>query len=125
MVSWPPLVANKVVFKKEATEQDIDFFWTDIVGYPTSGGRWSRPGIGSVVRTQSEGGHEVVTFSFRPDASEEQKADIRTRIDSYAPVFQYLENVSTADPVPPSPIPATENSKPKKQGIGSAPNPDR
>ena len=115
MISFPPPVANKVLFKKGATDEEIARFWSHIIGYPTGeNSSWTRPGIESAARTPAENGHEVVTFSYRPNATEEQRADIRVRINSYPPVFQYLENVTTAIPIPsPSPL-VRPNVKMKK-----------
>ena len=96
MISFPPPIANKVLFKKDATHEEIERFWTHVIGFPTEGGgSRSLPGIESVARTGQENGHETVTFSFRAEATEEQKADVRESIHSYSPVFQYLENVPT------------------------------
>lgn len=90
-------IGNKVLFKKEATHEEIERFWTDIIGYPTDdkGGHWSRPGVSGGFRPLDENGHQVIIFSFRPEASEEEKNDVRQRINNYAPVFQFLENVDT------------------------------
>lgn len=99
-------VGNKVLFKTEATHDEIERFWNEIIGYPTDdkGGTWSRPGVGGGFRPGPEGEHEVIVFSFAPDATEEEKNDIRERIRNYSPVHEYLENVDTS-PVPNQPSP--------------------
>ncbi len=76
-------IANKVLFKKEATHDEIENFKTQVIGEA------SRADKGE------ENGHRVVVFEFWPDASEEQKNEIRERIKNYPPVYQYLENVET------------------------------
>ena len=99
MFHFPPPIANKVLFKKEATHDEIERLWTHIIGYPTGEtSSWTRPGIEGAARTAAENGHEVVTFSFRPEATEDQKSDIRARINSYPPVFHNFEDVPTATP---------------------------
>jgi hypothetical protein len=93
MVSFPPPIANKAVFKPDATEEEIDRFWTHIIGYPDEQeGMSFRPGILAAARS----GNRVITFAFRDDVTDKQKNDVRERIKNYEPVFQYLENVSTS-----------------------------
>ena len=99
-------VANKVFFKKGSTHEEIERFWTHVIGYPTNdrGGHSSHPGVRGGFRPGPENGHEVIAFEFRSDATEEEKADIRERIKNYPPVHQYLENVDTTpiqDETPP------------------------
>lgn len=118
MISFPPPIANKVLFKKDATDEEIDKLWTHVLGYPTSEtSHRTRPGVQSVARTVAEDGHEVVTFSFFSDATEEQKVDIRKRIQSYPPVFRYLENVPSATPTPLPSMQLNANVKTKKVRI--------
>ncbi len=107
-------IANKVLFKKEASHEKIEMFWTDIIGYPTDdrGGHWSRPGVSGGFRPGDENGYEVIVFSFRPEATEEEKNDVRERIKNYPPVYQFLENVDTT-PVE-TPKLEADNSNTKK-----------
>ncbi|MBA2378429.1 MAG: hypothetical protein H0V76_02505 [Blastocatellia bacterium] len=45
-----PAISNKVLSKKEATHDEVQRFWTEIVGYPTGkASRWSRPGVQAVL----------------------------------------------------------------------------
>jgi hypothetical protein len=90
-------IANKVLFKKDAHHEEIERFWTHVIGYPTDdrGGHWSHPGVGGAFRSESEDGHEVIVFSFRPEATEDEKNDVRERIRNYTPVYRFLENVGT------------------------------
>ncbi len=90
-------VANKVVFKKDATHDEVQKFWSDVLseGVSESGTR-TRPGVQGISSNSPENGHEVVTFAFFANATDEQKSDIRERIMAYPPVHQYLENVDTS-----------------------------
>ena len=125
MIHYPPPIANKVLFKRSATNDEIERFWTEVVGYPTGeGSHWTRPGIEVVMRTAAEDGHEVVTFAFRPNATEDQKADIRTRINSYPPAYQYFENVPTAV-VEPQPSLSSINVVTKKAIVTDSTNSNR
>ncbi len=92
-----PDVANKVVFKREATHAEVQDFWRTVLSEPHGvSGSMTRPGVGGVSSNIPENGHEVVTFVFFNNATDEQKADIRRRIMAYPPVYQYLENVDTS-----------------------------
>lgn len=115
MVTFPPSVANKVLFKKEATHDEIEKFWSHVIGYPTGGSsHWTRPGVAGGARTPAENGHDVVIFSFRPDATGDQKADIRARIKAYSPIYQFLENIDTNPKETPPPV-ENQDSPPKKE----------
>lgn len=113
-----PSVANKVLFKSEASHDEIEQFWTHVIGYPTDdrGGHWSRPGVGGAFRPGPQNGHEVIVFSFTPSATEEEKNDVRERIRNYPPVYQFVENVDTTPAE--TPVPDGDNSIPKKFAIG-------
>jgi hypothetical protein len=92
MVSFPPPIANKVEFKLDATDEQIEKFWTQIIGYSeTLGGMSFRPGVVSAARS----GHRTITFAFRDNATDEQKNDMRERINNYPPVQRFLESVDT------------------------------
>jgi hypothetical protein len=114
-----PAVANKVLFKSDASHDDIERFWTHVIGYSTDdrSGHWSRPGVGGAFRPGPQNGHEVIVFSFTPSATEEQKNDVRERIRNYSPVYQLLENVDTTPAG--TPVPDVDNSIPKKTAVGS------
>ena len=96
-------IANKVLFKKDATHDEIERFKTAVI---------SHQGVGSRGDNGEENGHRVVVFEFWPDASEEQKNEIRERIKNYPPVYQYLENVDTTTPQVPSPANPTNTKQP-------------
>lgn len=91
-----PQTANKVIFKKDATHDEVQAFWREVLSEPVGEtGSKSRPGIQAVASNPDENGHEVVTFAFFENATEEQKADIRRRINEYEPVLEFLEDVDT------------------------------
>lgn len=108
MVSFPPPIANKVVFRSDATDEQIERFWTHIIGTSDSeGGMSFRPGVRSATRS----GHRTITSAFRDDATEEEKDYIRERIRNYRPVHQYLENVDTLQQKHPEPNIDNVNTK--------------
>lgn len=115
-----PPVANKVFFKKDATHDEVQAFWQQVLAEPVGeSGDKSRPGIQSVSSNPDENGHEVVTFSFFDSATEEQKADIRRRISEYTPVLQFVENVATSSTIPEI---IADKSKDVKKAIAREPN---
>ena len=114
-----PAVANKVVFKKDATDEDVQKFWREVLSDPVGkSGEKTRPGIQSIGSSLPENGHEVVVFAFFPGATESEKADVRSRIRANEPVQDYFENVETKPP--PTPETSVSNSNdvklPKKGG---------
>ena len=68
----------------------------------SASGEQTRPGIQSIGSSPPEDGHEVVLFSFFADATDDQKSDIRERIESYPPVLRYQENIDTTTPETPT-----------------------
>jgi hypothetical protein len=109
-----PTIANKVILKKGATDDDVQKLWREVLSSPVGKtGSDTRPGIQSIGSSQPEEGHEVVLFSFFSNATDEQKGDIRQRIDAYSPVLRYLENVDTTPIEIPIPQPE-DNAKPAK-----------
>ena len=102
-------IANKVLFKKDATHEEIERFWSHVIGYPTGPtSNWSRPGSAGGARSESENVHEVIVFSFGPERN-----DLRLRVKNYPPVHQFLENVSTITTTEPSEL-RIDNSNGKK-----------
>lgn len=109
-----PPIANKVIFKADATHEEVQNFWKEVLSIPTGeSGEYTRPGIQSISSSLPENGREVVLFSFFENATDAQKADIRTRIEAYNPVDQYLENVDTTQQETPPPA-ENKDSAPKK-----------
>lgn len=109
-----PAVANKVVFKRDATHDEIQEFWRTVLSEPHNvSGSMTRPGVRGIGNNTPENGHEVVTFVFFETATDEQRADIRRRIMAYPPVLQYLEGVDTS-------IVTTEPEFPKAAGPNNA-----
>jgi len=106
-----PSIANKVIFKKDATHEEVQNFWSEVLSDRVgASGKRTRPGIQGISSNPPENGHEVVTFSFFENATEAQIADVRSRILAYPPVDQYLENVDTSAPVSPESSPVNGNS---------------
>ena len=90
-----PAVANKVIFKKNATFDDVQKLWREVLSDPFGESERTRPGIQSIGSSLPVEGHEVVLFSFFTNATDVQKADVKQRILAYPPVLRYLENVDT------------------------------
>lgn len=115
MSSIVPSIANKVIFEKDATDNDVQKFWREVLSDPVGeSGSDTRPGIQSIVRTSPENGREIVVFEFFPNATESERADVRSRIKAFAPVHSYMENVDTTPLATPI-TPLSDNSAPLKR----------
>jgi hypothetical protein len=116
-----PAVANKVVFKKDATHDEVQDFWRTVLSEPHNvSGSWPRPGVRGISSNLPENGHEVITFVFFETATDEQKAELRNRIMAYPSVMQYHEGVDTSivttEPEPPkAESPDNLNRIPKRE----------
>ena len=112
-----PPIANKVVFKGEATHDQVQRFWKEVLSESVGpSGERSRPGIQAISSSLPENGREVVLFSFFAHATEEQKTDIRNRVLSYSSVDVYLENIE----IKPFETPALENSNTNISNVNDA-----
>jgi hypothetical protein len=101
-----PEVSNLVVFKKDATHEQIENFWAIPL---------SRPGVSGVGRNPAIQGYENISFSFFSNATEAQREDVIQAVKSSPIVYKLMENVSTSqvdkvDDSLPLPIKSIEQS---------------
>jgi hypothetical protein len=96
----PGVTADLIVyFKPDATREQIDSFWENVLKYsdPNGGGHFLRPGVGRLSRVESVEGHEgiaIILFWQAPDA---ERAQLRRGIDASPLVFTVLENIAPKD----------------------------
>jgi hypothetical protein len=82
-----------IFFRVDATHDQIESFWAEVLSYPTQGGHWTRPGVGGILRLAAVHGHEAVAVSFFPNATEAEREDIKSRVHSSPLVYKVMENV--------------------------------
>jgi hypothetical protein len=89
-----PEVADLVIlFKSDATEDQINNFWDETLSTRQGTGSWPRPGTSGIARIGYVQGHVVVAVSFSPSATEAQREDIKSRVKSSPIVYKVMENV--------------------------------
>ena len=112
MISLIPDIGNKVIFKKDVSEEAISKFWEETISTERSDGRGYEhlPGIRGIARVVAENGHETLVLSYFPGATEEQISYIRKKIKASPIVEEYLENVDTSPPPTPAPAPTKKTS---------------
>lgn len=90
-----PPVANKIVFRKGVSSDEVQAFWRDVLSTPHSGGgSMSLPGVQSMSTALPEDGHEILLFSFFETATKDQKAVVRDRILTSSKVLQLKEDTA-------------------------------
>ena len=112
-----PPVANKIVFKKGVSSDEVQDFWRDILSQPNSSGRgeMSLHGIQSIGTLQPEDGSEVLVYSYFESATDDEKAMVKQKIVSSPKVLRLLENVQTNYWPLPEPSIETSNSNQLKR----------
>ena len=93
----PDKTADLIVyFKTDATQQQIDDFWNNVLSYPDpkGGGRLLRPGVGRLSRVQPVEGHEGIAVIFYWDTANSERAELRRLIDASPMVFTVLKDVA-------------------------------
>lgn len=85
-----------VVFKEGTTNEQINDFWNITMSVERAGesGYERLPGVGTMGRSQSRNGQEIIVFDFFSDATEEQKQYVFSKVKSSPVVHQLLENES-------------------------------
>ncbi len=92
-----PEVADLVIyFKSEATHDQIESFWQEILSTREEKGHRHRPGIGSMVRRAPVQSHEVIVVSFFPNATAAQREDVKSRVKLSPIVYRIKENLPTS-----------------------------
>ena len=93
----PEVTADLIVyFKMDATHEQIEGFWNNVLSYPDPSGRGQslRPGVGRLSRVESVEGHEGIAIIFFSNAADTDRAQLRRGIEASPIVFTVLENVA-------------------------------
>lgn len=96
----PEVAADLIVyFKSDATHDQIESFWQNVLSYPALDGRGyhTRPGVHMLGRTPAVEGHEGIAINFFANATNAERTDLRSRIDASPFVFTVLENIAPDD----------------------------
>jgi len=98
MSSVIPPVANKIVFQREVSSEEVQAFWHEVLSQPSSSGSGEDhiPGIQTVSLGSEQNGSRTIVFSFFAEATEEQKSMVRQRIGRSPKVYQLLERIEIA-----------------------------
>jgi hypothetical protein len=81
-----------IFFKLDATDDQIMYFWDEVLGTPRKDGRGinHKPGINGVTASVSVDGHRSVTVSFWPTATSEEKSRVVRDVMASPIVFKVL-----------------------------------
>ena len=94
MIPLDPDVADLIIlFKPEASHDEIENFWQETLSMRQEKGSWPRLGIRDIGRIPSIHGHEAVMVNFFPSATESEREDIKSRVKSSPIVYKVFENV--------------------------------
>ena len=95
MISVGPDVPHELVifFTEGATHDQIETFWSEVLSYPTRDGHWPRPGVGGILRIAAVQGHEGLAVTFFSNATDAERADIKSRVRASPIVYRVMENV--------------------------------
>ena|SRR2546423_9733889 len=96
----PEVKASLVIyFKHGVTHDQIEEFWDEVLSRPDPrGGHYHRDGVGTISRIYPPvQGHEGIAMTFFPDATKEERDEVKRDISSSPIVYKVLENVSPAD----------------------------
>ena len=96
----PDVIADLIVyFKADATHDQIEGFWQNVLSYPRPDGRGysHRPGVRTLGRVESVENHEGVSINFFSNATDPERSQLRRGIDTSPIVFTVLENIAPKD----------------------------
>lgn len=96
MISFFDEVNDVIVFKEGTTNQQIEEFLNRTLSLERLDGRGfaNLPGIRTMTRIQPRNGREAIAFGFFPNATEEQKEFVYSRVNSSPILHQLLKNGS-------------------------------
>lgn len=89
-------INSVVVFEKGTTNDQINDFWEKTMSLERTDGRGydHLPGIRTMMQIQPRNGRDAMAFGFFPNATEEQRQFVFSRVRSSTIVYQLLENES-------------------------------
>jgi hypothetical protein len=79
-------------FKKDSSRQARDSFYETVLNKPVPGGYWPRDGVQATFGID-QSGYEGFGIIFRPEATHEQREDIKERLTESPIVYKVYENV--------------------------------
>ena len=85
-----------IVFKSDATDEQVGAFWRNVLQVPDQSGRGHRfrEGISSTLNVSPIDGHHALAVQFQEDAPQGQKEEIKSRIKRTPLVYKLFENVA-------------------------------
>lgn len=91
--------SNIIIFKKDVTRDQVSEFWNTVMSTERSDGRGftTIPGVGTMGSLRTRNGNDTMTFSFFPNATEEQKQFVFSTVKDSSIVEQVLENQSVKE----------------------------
>jgi hypothetical protein len=98
--SFGPEIRSDLVvfFNRDVSHQQIEDFWHDTLSKPDTGrGQPLRDGISDTARIDAVQGHEGVSVSFFPNASQAQKEALEKEVRSSPIVYKVLKDIAPAD----------------------------
>lgn len=96
----PEVRASLVIyFKSGATQEQISSFTKEVLSrpHPEGRGHYQPVGVQSLLRVRAVQGHEGIAITFFPNATDEQRQNLRDAVNASPVVYKVLENVSPAD----------------------------
>lgn len=93
----PDVTADRIIFfKLGVTEQQIATFWHEVLSRPRTDGKGDdpRPGVGMTARESAVQGHEGISLSFFPNATQAQRDDLERAVKSSPLVYKVLKNTA-------------------------------
>lgn len=95
----PEVRADLVIFfNRDVTHQQIEDFWRDTLSLPDTGrGHAQRDAVADAARIDAVQGHEGVSVSFFPNASQAQKEAVEKDVRSSPIVFKVLKDTAPTD----------------------------
>lgn len=87
-----------VYMNQNATREEVNQFWHEVVGNPVSSTATELlPGISGVMATYDVDGHEAIAVEFWWYATPEEREYVMSRIRSAPMVYKVLEDVAPAE----------------------------
>ncbi len=96
----PEVRADLVIFfNRNTTHQQVEDFWSDILSKPDVEGRGQphRDGVGDIARIDAVQGHEGISVSFFPNASQAQREAVEKDVRSSPIVYKVLKDIAPAN----------------------------
>lgn len=94
MIPLTPTVAQLVIFLKTgATHDEFESFWDETLSSKQGTGHWPHPEIRDLINHGAVDGHEVIVVGFFPNATDAERAKIKSLVASSPLVYKFVENV--------------------------------